>query len=274
MDKPSVDWTGEARKAHGIKLGGTARKPEQVYALRDLGLSFAEVPIPDPEVFDALTELYNEAREATGLYYLCHGPREGDPNNIAALEQIYFQKLVKTLELMPALRMRLITVHLWMDTRFVQEDVIAYKIRLLSKLTAMAGAGGITVCVENLSEGADDLAPVLRAVPDLRLTLDVGHAQLLTDRNTSFPIVASFPDRIRHLHVHDNRGGHTPGDDLHLPVGEGRIDFLPIFEALRAAGYGGTLTLELRPEEIRGCLETTLHLLKRAGLGLGGCGRP
>lgn len=230
-----------------------------------MGLSFAEVPLTQPDVFGSVKGLFIEAKEATGLQYLCHGPREGDPNNKETLERSYFPKLLRVLEIMPDLGMDLLTVHLWVDTRFVREDVMAFKIRLLSRLTEQTKAAGITVCIENLSERVEDLSPVLTAVPDLALTLDVGHGQLLTEKNTSIPIVEAFPDRISHVHVHDNLGGRTPGDDLHLPVGEGRIDFGPIFESLCTMGYRGTMTLELRPDEIRGCLGRLTELLSRAG---------
>jgi sugar phosphate isomerase/epimerase len=94
----------------------------------------------------------------------------------------------------------------------------------------------------------------------------MGHAQILAKTNRSRGILEAFPDRVRHLHVHDNRGGQTPGDDLHLPIGEGAIDFLPLFGKLREIEYSGTMTLELRPEEIARCLGTLKGLLGRAGL--------
>ena len=62
-------------------------------------------------------------------------------------------------------------------------------------------------------------------------------------------------NRIKHLHLHDNLGGNAPTVDLHLPPGKGTVDFTALFEGLRKAGYQGTATLELKPEEIRSCLE-------------------
>lgn len=37
-------------------------------------------------------------------------------------------------------------------------------------------------------------------------------------------------------------------DDLHLPLGDGIIDFQGIFERLVEKGYDGTVTLELEKE--------------------------
>ena len=138
---------------------------------------------------------------------------------------------------------------------------VTYKKGFLRQLTERALDLGIQVCLENLSEKAGDLAGVLKEVPRLGITLDVGHGQLLTDENTSFGFIERFPDRIKHMHLHDNHGGDSPNDDLHLPVGSGSIAFEPIFRELAAAGWGGTVTLELRPHEIKKCLPRAKKLL-------------
>jgi sugar phosphate isomerase/epimerase len=162
---------------------------------------------------------------------------------------------------MPELEMRLLTLHLWLDPRFVLEETIVYKIGFLKRLTKRAGSSGITVCLENLSENADHLTEVFAAVPPLNLTLDLGHAELLSKENTSFGFLEQYLDRIKHVHLHDNFGGTSPDDDLHLAVGEGKIDFHKIFQKLRAVHYSGTMTLELRPDQIKSCLGYVKHLV-------------
>ena len=124
-----------------------------------------------------------------------------------------------------------------------------------------AGDSDITVCIENLSENAEQMAPIFDALPSLNLTLDLGHAQLLSDQNRSFGFVEQFPDRIRHIHLHDNLGGDSQADDLHLPLGKGVVDFDGILQRLSQTGYTGTMTLELKPEEIRDNLQRVKQLL-------------
>lgn len=247
----TVPIPGANRK---ILLGGTARSPEEVISLRDMGLSFAEITISKPPEFQLLIDKYRALQRETGLFYLCHGPREGDPNNLHTLETVYLPKLFQVLDIVPGLGMKQLTLHLWMDPRFVSKDVLDYKIGFLARVTRRAGAGGITVCLENLSESAAHLAEVFEAVPDLCLTLDLGHAELLSEENTSHGFLRDMPERIKHIHLHDNFGGSSPDDDLHLPPGEGRIDFPAIFDRLHTIPYGGTITMELRPEQIQGCL--------------------
>jgi sugar phosphate isomerase/epimerase len=71
----------------------------------------------------------------------------------------------------------------------------------------------------------------------------------------------TYPERIKHIHLHDNRGGSSHNDDLHLPVGDGVIDFENIFKMLKSINYKGTITLELQPDEIKKCLEYVKRLL-------------
>lgn len=237
-----------------IRLGGTARSPDDVISLHKLGLQFAEITISNPAEFLPLQAQYQALLREIDFFYLCHGPREGDPNDIHTLEAVYFPKMLQILSIMPELEMRLLTVHLWLDRRFVREETIVYKIGFLKRLSEMASGSGITVCLENLSENADQLTEVLAATPLLNLTLDLGHAELLSTENTSFGFLEKCPERIKHIHLHDNLGGTSPDDDLHLPVGQGRIDFRKIFERLHVVRYSGTMTLELRPDQIESCL--------------------
>ena len=253
------------RNLTNLHLGGTARSPDDVVLLNELGLQFAEIPITNPEKFLSYIENYQDLRDNLGIYYLCHGPKEGDPNNADTLENTYLPKLMHILSIMPQLEMSLLTIHLWLDSRFVVPEVIAYKVGFLKRVLQRAGDSDITVCIENLSENVEQMAPIFDALPSLNLTLDLGHAQLLSDRNTSFGFIEKFPDRIRHIHAHDNLGGDSSADDLHLPVGKGLIEFVDIFRRLNQIRYDGTLTLELKPVEIRENLHRVGQLLNTSG---------
>lgn len=244
-----------------IHLGGTARSPDDVVSLHELKLQFAEIPITEPNKFCLHISRYQSLREKLGLYYLCHGPLEGDPNDIEALEDIYVRKVLQIISIMPKLDMSLLTLHLWLDPRFVNPEVIVYKIDLLKRLIERARDSKITICIENLSESALHLRPVFKILSLLDLTLDLGHAQLLSTHNRACEIMDSYPERIRHIHLHDNRGGGSPSDDLHLPVGDGIIDFEEIFKKIKAIDYCRTITLELKPQEIRKCLGYVKELL-------------
>ncbi|MBW1852657.1 MAG: sugar phosphate isomerase/epimerase [Deltaproteobacteria bacterium] len=249
------------RKKTQIHLGGTARSPEDVIALHELGLEFAEIPITDAAKFSALKNKYQTLRKQLGMYYLCHGPQEGDPNNTNSLEEHYLPKLMHILSIMPELGMKLLTLHLWMDSRYVSQEAIEYKIEMLMRIIKTANDSGIMICLENLSERSIHLAKIFEAVPLLGLTLDLGHGQLLAKEHTSFSFMRNCPNKIKHIHLHDNRGGISQDDDLHLPVGDGIIDFEKIFQMLGTIDYKGTITMEMRPHEIKKCLAHVKKLL-------------
>ena len=237
-----------------IHLGGTARSPKDVRSLYELGLQFVEIPITNPLKFSKQIKVYKDLKDSLGLYYLCHGPREGDPNNVNTLENEYLPKILKTLPLMKMLEMNIFSIHLWLDTRFVRQEVINFKIGLLKRIIEKAQDTGITICLENLSENASSMKDPFAALPALNLTLEVGHAQLLTKINRSYRIIEQYPEKIKHIHLHDNRGGDSARDDLHLLPGEGVVDFKRIFGRLKKIGYNRTITLELKPPEIKKCL--------------------
>ena len=244
-----------------IALGGTARTPKDVAMLFDLGLDFAEVSLKDMSNFARSISDFIEVRSKTNLFYLCHGPNEGDPNDTTYLRENYLPRILEILDIMLILNMSLLTLHLWVDHRFVKAPVIDLKIDLLRQVIDKARKSNITICLENLSEDCKDLDKVFKALPQLYLTLDVGHAQLLRPETTALGLIAAYAHRIRHLHLHDNIGGNSVDDDLHLPVGDGIVDFYGILGALKEAGYRGTATLELKPEEIKRCLPFVRTLL-------------
>jgi len=237
-----------------IRLGGTARSPEDVTSLYDLGLQFAEIPINHPSKFLSLVPIYRSLREKLGMDYLCHGPKEGDPNDVDTLNKVYLPKVLELFPIMTTLSMPLLTIHLWLDQRFVKRDPLESKLDLLKKIVENAAEYEVTVCIENLSEEAKDFESAFHEIPSLRMTLDLGHGELLCEKNRSVGFIEKFPERIQHVHLHDNRGGNSHRDDLHLPPGEGVIDFAGLFEKLRRIYYDRTVTLELKPHEIRNCL--------------------
>jgi sugar phosphate isomerase/epimerase len=254
-----------------IDLGGTARSPEDVASLYDLGLQFAEIPITDPSKFMPLVPLYESLQKKLGFYYLCHGPKEGDPNDMETLNRVYLPRVFELFPIMRTLSMRLLTVHLWQDRRFVKKNALESKRDILNRMVEKAAEYQVTVCIENLSEEARDLEAAFHEIPSLMMTLDLGHGELLCEKNRSLGFIEKFPEKIKHVHLHDNRGGNSHTDDLHLPPGEGVIDFKGLFEALRRINYERTVSLELKPHEIRKCLAYVAELVSGLPHGPAAC---
>src|SRR4030067_2106646 len=103
----------------------------------------------------------------------------------------------------------------------------------------------ITLCIENIFPQAHFLSqphefqPVFDAFPEIRLTLDVGHANLGGGKNRSSEFIRLHGYRIRHVHANDNFGK----EDSYLPIRAGIIDFERIMKKLKEAHYDETITL-------------------------------
>ncbi len=122
---------------------------------------------------------------------------------------------------------------------------IARNLESLGELQETALGHGIGLMIENLPGSYNtpaQLGELLDPLPELGLHLDIGHANLQVAENTTEAILDRFGPRLRHVHLHDNKGGLA---DLHLPLGTGTVDVPRHVRALKAAGYDGTITLEV-----------------------------
>lgn len=118
-------------------------------------------------------------------------------------------------------------------------------IETFEELLPEARRCGVGMMIENLPgdyNTAPQLGELLDPIPELGLHLDIGHANLLVAYNTTDEILAAYGSRLRHVHLHDNKGGHA---DLHLPLGAGTVDVPRAVRALQSCGYNGTITLEV-----------------------------
>jgi sugar phosphate isomerase/epimerase len=106
---------------------------------------------------------------------------------------------------------------------------------------------GMTVCIENMFPQAQFLSQphefqsIFESFPEIRLTLDIGHANLGGGKNKSSELIQYYGYRISHVHANDNFGK----EDNHLPIGAGIIDFEKILRELKETQYDETITLEV-----------------------------
>jgi sugar phosphate isomerase/epimerase len=127
--------------------------------------------------------------------------------------------------------------------------VIERNIKTITELLPVARDCGVGLMVENLPGDFNSvlqLSGLMDPIPELGLHLDIGHANLRVARNTTDELLRAYGSRLRHVHLHDNKGGDA---DLHLPLGSGNLDLPHQVQLLRAAGYDGTITLEVFSED-------------------------
>ncbi|MFH1114955.1 MAG: sugar phosphate isomerase/epimerase family protein, partial [Pseudomonadota bacterium] len=242
--------------------GATVKAVEDIDLIRGLGLGLGEIVFRNADMCDFWVQSGLRSNFGAGFLLIAHAPKEGPPNDPANIWDNYMPALEHTIRTCETMGIHFLTIHFWLDARFVRPDVREQKIAALGEILAFGKARDVTVALENLSEQAHDFAEVLEAVPGLAVTLDVGHAQLLTEVNTSFEIIARMGECIKHVHLHDNHGGNGVNDDLHLAVGRGAVDFPRILKALLAKGYDGTVTFEVEKEDLIESLDKVKRMVE------------
>jgi sugar phosphate isomerase/epimerase len=123
--------------------------------------------------------------------------------------------------------------------------IIERNIQSLRELMPVAQEHGVGLMIENLPGSfntARQVSELLDPVPELGLHLDIGHANLLVELNSTDELLAAYGKRLRHVHLHDNKGGNA---DLHLPLGSGTLETEHYVRSLQAVGYDDTITLEV-----------------------------
>lgn len=167
-------------------------------------------------------------------------------NPIEELRQAAVTELRRCIRVFAELGARWMNIHLDRFAPFHNRSFyVRRNIESLRELLPLAREHGMGLMVENLPgdfNNAGQLGEILDALPELGLHLDFGHANLMAPYNTAREILAAYGNRLRHVHLHDNKGGH---EDLHLPLGAGNLDVADVVRSLKEAGYDGTITLEV-----------------------------
>jgi len=242
-------------------FGAPVRSLDDITRLRRTGFDFGEIAMANA----GSRRMWWESGLINGglgkFFLMSHGPLEGNPNDAGSLWNQYVPNLIATIDTLNRMSIRSLNIHLLMDRKRVSGLVLAEKINALKNIVEYGRKNSVAINLQNLSETAEDFEPVINEVPSLGLTLDVGHANLGGSENKSIAIIEKFGKLIRHVHLHDNRGGQSKDDDLHLPIGSGTVDFPAIMTSLLSVGYDGTMTLEVKPEDQEASLNYIQRLL-------------
>lgn len=233
-----------------ITIGGRAHTIEEIKKVGKLGYPFAEINIDDPDRIKAELKILKKLKIEYGMYFLAHFPNEGNPNDLKNLRENFLPKIKQLITLSTDLGIDKGTMHFWMDKRWTEDSVIAAKTDMLAELVAFATTQQLVLCLENLSASYVSFSTFFDAIPDLKMTMDIGHGELLSKENTAFGFMNNVFSKIEHVHVHDNRGGTSVKDDLHLALGDGIVDYPRILTTLKEKGYQSTITLEVKPEDM------------------------
>ena len=225
---------------------------QELFYAREKGFDFLELSLEGPRT--TLEQLAPRAgelarlRDELGIFYTCHTPWGWNVGNpYPKVREATVQQVIDVIGFAEQIEARLVTVH--MHTRFGlfdKKELIQCMAEGLSKLCDRAEQSGMAVTVENVDQGPEDMRRFFELEPRAKFHLDVGHANLLCANGANiYRFIQDFRDRLHHVHVHDNRGGHNVDGDLHLALGMGNIDWPRVVKALKDAGYNRTVTFEV-----------------------------
>jgi sugar phosphate isomerase/epimerase len=233
---------------------GTMNHPERdvVEEIRlhaDLGMEFIDLTLEPPAASSWLVdperirkELETHGMEVVGhtAYYL---PMD---SAFEEVRQGAVAELKRCLRVFSAVGAKWMNIHPGRYAPFhPRQFYIDRNIESLKELYEVGQEVGVGLMIENLPgpyNNPAQLGDLLDPLPWLGLHLDIGHANLDVPDNTTDEILDAYGDRLRHVHLHDNKGGHH---DLHLPLGAGTLDIPRTLRALKRCGYDGLITLEV-----------------------------
>ena len=113
--------------------GGHIKNPDHIKLLQELGLDFGEVVFRNQQSLKLWKESHIVNPISDDFFLIGHGPSEGPPNNPDRLWNTYFPALKETINVASLMKIRFLTIHLWVDRRFVQPIVINEKINALKR---------------------------------------------------------------------------------------------------------------------------------------------
>lgn len=224
-------------------------------AARD-GFDFVELLLDGPYARERIEDretVMREALETADVDLVVHLPFSVDPGSpFTPVREGAVAELVAGMDLAAALDAGVVVFHPSSDAwelGWTTAETREFVHESLDELVPAALDRGLVPCLENVVSSyydATTFPDLLDRYPAAAMTFDTSHALLA---GVDEPEMAAFcrehADRIGHLHLVDTRSG----DDEHLPVGMGRIDFATVFEGLDDAEWSGTATLEVGTED-------------------------
>lgn len=213
---------------------------------------------------DAIRELFDKYNlDAVGhtAYYLPFA------SPFQSFYELALRELRNCFEAFQALDIQKVNVHAdeFSSSMLGRDRAITRNIKAMKSACLEAKRYGIELMIENtpaLFGSVDELGMLFDEVPDMKFHLDVGHANLYAEKNKTDELLHRFHDRLRHVHLSDNKGGTS---DLHIPLGAGLIPWDKVIASIKKHGYDGTMTLEVFSRDKRYLLASREKLIELWG---------
>jgi sugar phosphate isomerase/epimerase len=153
--------------------------------------------------------------------------------------------LMPVLELANDVGVGLVTIHATLPR--TEPDLAAW-VAAMQELDVLAAQMGIRIALE-IADGFDLVKDW--GLPNVGVTLDVGHMYLAANRNVLIQnggiggLIHRIGTSLYHLHLHD-----VAGETDHIEIGTGRVAFDEIALALHDISYPYGVMLEMNPDRV------------------------
>jgi sugar phosphate isomerase/epimerase len=228
---------------------------EEIQLIGELGFDYVELSMDPPEATpEGILTQKNDIQRLLDQYHmelLVHLPTFVSMADLyKSIRDDALQQTLVAMEVGRDLGVRKMVVHppyVQGLAVFVKEKAKSYALESLNAVYERSKELDITLCLENLPPKMtfwtepDEYDDVFFLFPDLKLTLDIGHANIGNRKRRWLEFLYRFRERLCHLHVSDNTGR----GDHHLPIGAGYIKYPQVMRELRDLAYDDTITVEV-----------------------------
>lgn len=232
----------------------------EIEEIGELGFDYVELTLDPPEAtpqkISSQKRSIQDLLKRYGMGIIGHLPTFVLTSDLYdSLRKASLQENIVALETAADLGVEKVVLHPGYVTgmgKFVIDRAKKYGLESIEAILKRANSLGMTLCIENMFPQAlfltqpYEFQEVFETFPEIRLALDIGHANLGGDRNRALEFIQRYGYRIGHIHANDNFGK----EDNHLPIGAGIIDFERIVKALKETSYDETMTIEVFSKDI------------------------
>lgn len=227
----------------GISIGPQPDKISELdenYEFVELAIGEGEIPVEELD-----KDQIKEDLETQNLDLVTHLPfRQPIYTGVDEFDNALIEYFDRLLEFSDQVNADKAVVHV--DCRYTVDinDSIEEIVNQMQLIDDLGEKHGVEVCFENVNIGSIhgiDLYQlgIICREEEFSMCLDTGHSFAEVGQEELDNFVEEFNDVISHLHIQDTR----EGEDLHLPIGVGEIDFTEFYSFLR--DFDGTECMEI-----------------------------
>ncbi|MBI5250570.1 MAG: sugar phosphate isomerase/epimerase [Desulfomonile tiedjei] len=229
---------------------------QELESIAALGFDYLELTMDPPHAHHSTIRAQKDdllmSLERHRMPVICHLPTFlGLADLTESIRAASVKEMLESLDMAAELNPLKVVLHPGYVTGlglFVFDRAREYAMESLNVIVQRAHRLGLTLCLENMFPRTnslcepDEFERIFQRFPNLKFTLDVGHANIGGKGGKRvLEFITKFPDRLAHVHASDNFGK----EDNHLPLGAGTVDFVKIAKAIQEIGYDSTVTFEV-----------------------------